>query len=545
MNAEVELERGRESYAERAWNRAYRYLSAADRELPLAPSDLESLATSAYMLGRDDEYVDALGRAHDGHVVAGDVPRAVRCAFWAGLNLLLRAEPAHANGWFGRAERLLDREEGDCAERGYLLVPAILEKVARGDNRAAYAVAEEAARIGERFRDSDLLALVLQEQAHALVRQGRREAGLRLLDAIMVEVISGALSPIVSGLIYCNTITFCQSVYEHRRAREWTDALTRWCDEQPDMVAHTGACLVHRAEILERAGAWTQALDEARRARERFLQGSSDQAAAGHAFYREGEVLRLRGEHEGAERAYREASRIGWEPQPGVALLRLAQGRLEAAAGAMRRLVAETPERYGRLQLLPAYVEILLAVGDIEAGGEACRELDEASANEDSSALKAMAGYARGAYELAAGEPERGLAAARRSFRLWRELDVPYEAARARVLIALACRALDDEDTASRELDDARTVFAELGAATDLARLETNESGEVAIDHGLTERELEVLRLVAVGQSNRQIASELVISEHTVARHLQNIFAKLRVSSRTAAGAFAFEHELV
>jgi ATP/maltotriose-dependent transcriptional regulator MalT len=194
---------------------------------------------------------------------------------------------------------------------------------------------------------------------------------------------------------------------------------------------------------------------------------------------------------------------------------------------------------------LPAYVEILLAVGDIEAAGDACRELEEASANEGSSALTAMAGYARGVYELAAGETERGLAAARRSFRLWRELDVPYEAARARVLIGLACQALDDEDTASRELGDARAAFAELGAATDLTRLEMIESGQVAVDHGLTGRELEVLRLVAVGRSNRRIACELVISERTVARHLQNIFAKLSVSSRTAAGAFAFEHGLV
>jgi DNA-binding NarL/FixJ family response regulator len=546
VDAVAELERGRESYTQRAWRRAYDSLSAADQASPLGPEDLESLATSAYMLGRDGDYVSALERAHHAYLDADEPSRGARCAFWVGLNLLLRGETARANGWFARGERLLDRAGRDCVERGYMLIPAVLDHVARGDSEAAYATAAEAAAVGERFGDADLVALVVQEQGHALLRQGRREEGLGLLDEVMVEVTMGDLSPIVTGLIYCNTIAFCQGVYELRRAREWTRALTRWCEQQPDMVAHTGVCLVHRAEIMELAGAWPEAFEEARRARERFAHETLDELGAGHACYRQAEVHRLRGEFARAEEAYREATRCGWEPQPGIALLWLARGRGDAAAGAIRRTLGETSEPLKRLRLLPAYVEIMLAVDEIEQAREACRELEEISESHRSSVVDAITAYARGAVELAEGDPERGLMALRRSLRNWQQLDVPYEAARARLLVGLACRALGDEATSALELDAARTAFAELGAAPDLARLESLAPGGAPTGaRGLTDRALEVLRLVATGQSNREIASGLVISEHTVARHLQNIFAKLNVSSRTAASAFAFEHDLV
>jgi DNA-binding CsgD family transcriptional regulator len=538
------LEKGRAAYASRLWRDAYEALARADRAEPLGAEDLELLSTSAYMLGRDDD-LRGFERAYDVYLAAGEALRAARCAFWVGMHLFMRGEMGPATGWLGRSQRLVEREGRDCAEQGYLLFPAMFEQGSAGDLEAAAALAAQAAEIGDCFGDADLFALGVHSQGQFLIQAGRVAEGLRLLDEAMVAVTAGELSPIVSGLVYCGMIVGCQDAYEPRRAKEWTAALTRWCAEQPDMVSFTGTCLVHRAEILQLHGAWRDALDEAERAGERCLQAKNQRAAAG-ALYRQGEVYRLRGELAAAEDAYREASRAGWEPQPGLALLRLAQGRRDAAAAAIRRALLETAERPKRARLLPAYVEVMLAVGDTDGARGACRELAEISTDYESAMLAAMVDHASGELSLAGGDAAAALVALRRAWQTWCELEAPYEAARVRVLVGLACRALGDEDSAALELEAARTCFEELGAATDLARLDALIAGGVVAEtHGLTRRELEVLRLVAAGKSNRQIASALVISEHTVARHVQNIFAKLRVSSRTAASAFAYEHDLV
>ena len=541
-----ELERGRASYARRAWLDAYESLSRADAAVPLGAEDLELLARSAYMLGRDDDYVRGLERAHHAYLDAADGPRAARCSWWIGHNLLFRGETAPATGWFARGQRLLDRDERECVERGYLLIPVVLQHVFGGDHEAAYATAVEAAAIGESFDDHDLVAMALMEQGHALVKLGRPVEGLRLVDETMVAVTAGELSPIVAGIVYCNTIAFCRDVYEVGRAREWTAALTRWCKEQPEMVTHQGLCLVHRAEIMTLAGAWQDALEEARRVGERFTQGVLNQRALGHSAYRQGEVHRLQGDFEAAEEAYRAASGLGREPQPGLALLRLAQANRDAAAAGIRRALSETTQRLKRAALLPARVEIMLAVGDLEDARAACRELEEIAVAQGSDALEAMSAHALGALALAEADAEGALLALRGSWRRWHALEAPYEAARARVLAALACRALGDEDTAMLELAAARTVFAQLGAGPDRARVDSLADPAAARDvHGLTPRELQVLRLVAAGKSNHAIAAELFISDHTVRRHLQNIFRKVGVSSRAAATAFAFEHALV
>ena len=539
-----QLEAGRAAYAARRWQHAYDALSGADRAEPLGPVDLELLSTSAYMLGREDDLV-GLERAYELYLAAGDGLRAAWCAGWVGMHLVTRGEIGPGTGWLGRARRLVEREGRDCVEQGYLLFPAIFEREAAGDYEAAAVLAGEAAATGERFGDADLFALAAQAQGILLVKQGKVGAGLRLLDEAMVAVTAGELSPIVSGLVYCGVIVGCQGAYELRRAQEWTTALARWCDEQPDMVSFTGTCQVHRAEILELHGAWRDALEEARQAGENCIRAKNLRAAA-EALYRQGELHRLRRELGAAEEAYRKASRGGFEPQPGLALLRLAQGKDDAAAAAIRRSLVETTERPSRARLLPAGVEILLAVDDADGAREACRELTAIAADYESAMLEAMASHADGALSLAAGDPGAALVALRRAWRIWVELEVPYEAARSRVLVGLACYALGDEDSALLELESARRAFEELGAATDLARLDALSRDERSAEtHGLTPRELEVLRLVAAGRSNREIASELVISEHTVARHVQNIFGKLRVSSRTAASAFAFEHSLV
>jgi ATP/maltotriose-dependent transcriptional regulator MalT len=536
---------GRNSYARRAWTEAYESLSRADRGQPLGAGDLELLATSAYMLGLNEDYLRALERAHHAQLEAGQPLRAVRCAFWLGVNHALRGEMGAATGWFGRAQRLIEQEQGDCVEQGYLLLPVVLRHVAMGEWEASYAAAVKAASLGERFADADLLALAVAEQGRSLIKQGRVEEGLGHLDEAMVAVTAGELSPIATGLVYCAVIAFCQEVYALRRAQEWTAALSHWCARQPDIVAFTGRCLVHRAEIMQLHGSWDDALGEAQRACERLAQ-EVNQLWAAQAFYHQAEVRRLQGDFAAAEEAYREASRCGWEPQPGLALSRLAQGNEDAAAATIRRAVGETAERLKRARLLPAYVEIMLAVGDVQEARSACLELEAIADDCRSRMLDAMVANARGRVALAEGDAGAALVALRQAWRLWHELEVPYEAGRARVLVGLACRVLGDEDSAALELESARAVFEQLGAAPDVARVDSlsrpTPDGET---HGLSPRELEVLRLVAAGRSNREIASTLVISEHTVARHVQNIFAKLGVSSRTAASAFAFARNLV
>ena len=542
-----ELERGREFYASRAWTHAYESLSQADQLAPLGAEDLEMLATSAYMLGRDDDYLGGLERAHHAYLEAGEALRAVRCGFWLGINLATRGEMGRASGWFGRAQRLVEREQGECVERGYLLLPVMLQEAARGDYEAAYTTGSEAVEIGERFGDGDLLALALQEQGNALIKQGRVEQGLGLLDEAMLAVTAGELSPVVTGLIYCGVIDSCQEAYELRRAQEWTAALTRWCEQQPDMVPYSGQCLVHRAEIMQLHGAWPDALEEARRAGLRFAERvKMNQQAAAQALYRQGEVHRLQGGFARAEDAYRDARRCGLEPQPGLALLRLAQGNGDAAIAAIRRVIGETSERPRRARLLPACVEIMLAADETAEAQSACLELEEISAGNESGILGATAAHARGAVALADGDARAALAALRRAGRVWQELEAPYEAARARVLVGLACRALGDNDTAELELDAARAIFEELGAAPDLARVDALVPAVAPADsRGLSPRELQVLRLVAAGETNKAIAADLVLSERTVDRHVSNIFAKLGVSTRAAATAYAYEHQLV
>jgi DNA-binding CsgD family transcriptional regulator len=532
MPAVGAVERARELCAQGAWAEAYEALSGADDA-----EELALLSTCCYMLGRDDEYVAALERLHQRQLDAGEELPAARSAFWLVMFLLLDGQVGQATGWLARAERLVG--DCDCVERGYLLVPAFFRKRAAGDLEGAAATAAEAAAIGLRFGDRDLYALATHARGHISVRAGHVAEGLEYLDEAMVAVTAGELSPIASGVVYCGVIMGCQAAFEPRRAAEWTAALARWCERQPDMVAFTGSCHVHRAEIMQLKGDWSEALEEAACAARRAEVGNA-RSALGEAAYVQGEVHRLRGALGAAEEAYRKASGYGREPQPGLALLRMEQGRVDAALTAIRRVLGATTMTVERARLLPAYVEILLAAGDVEDARAAGEELAQIASGYEVGVLGAVAAQTQGAVALAAGEPADAVVALRHAWRVWDEVRAPYEAARVRALMGAACRALGDEDAAALELDAARQAFADLGAARDLARLEGADAS-----HGLTARELEVLRLVAAGHTNKAIAAELVLSERTVDRHVSNIFAKLAVSSRAAATAYAYEHRLV
>jgi DNA-binding CsgD family transcriptional regulator len=456
----------------------------------------------------------------------------------------MRGETGRATGWFGRAERMLLREPRECAERGYLLLPVVEQRMESGDFENAYAAAADAAVIGEHCGDADLIACARHQQGRIRLQQGQVEAGLALLDETMVTVTAGELSPLVTGLMYCSVIDACQRVYAIDRSREWTAALAHWCERQSDMVAFAGVCQVHRAEILQLQGAWPDAIAEARRACARS-QGINERAAAA-AFYQQGEVHRLKGELAAAEEAYRSASQLGLEPQPGLALLRLAQGSTDAAAGAIRRTVGATTDRLKRLGLLPAYIEIMLAAGAVQDARQACRELEQIVRSFDTAVPGAIAAQACGAVDLAEGDAQAALGPLRRAFDVWQRIEAPYAAARVRVLIGLACRALGDEDGASLEIDAAKSVFERLGAAPDLAWIESLTKGvPSSYAHGLTARELQILHRVATGKTNKAIARELYLSEKTIDRHVSNILAKLGVSSRTAATALAYQRNLV
>ncbi len=548
MSTDSTLDRGREAFRRRAWAEAFRLLEVADRESSLEPDDLERLATAAYLAGRDAESVEAWARAHQEHLIRGEVERAARAAFWLAFGLMSKGDRARAGGWLGRAGRLLDRHDRECVEQGYLLLPAALGSLGAGEAAEAHEAFQRAATIGVRFADSDLETLGRLGQGQALIRLGEVEEGVALLDEAMAAVEAGELSPVVSGTVYCAVIETCQEIFDLRRAAEWTEALTQWCESQPELVPYRGQCLVRRAEILQLRGEWPNAREEARRACERLSEPPGE-PAAGAAFYQRGELLRLAGEFASAEEAYREAARWGRKPQPGLALLRLAQGRVRAAVAAIRRVMEEETDRVTRSHALPAFVEIMLASDEVAAAGEAAEELAEIAAELDAPFLRAWAEVSRGSVHLARGDARQALDSLRRAGSIWEGLETPYQAARVRVLIALACRALGDDDTAELELDAARWAFRRLGARPDVERVEALAApeGEASREetHGLTPRELEVLQRVAAGDTNKEIGGRLGISERTVERHVSNICHKLRVSTRTAATAFAYEHDLV
>jgi DNA-binding CsgD family transcriptional regulator len=413
------------------------------------------------------------------------------------------------------------------------------------DYAGSLAAATEAAEIGERFADADLVSCARHLQGRALIGQGHVEQGLQRLDQAMIAVTAGDVGPIMTGLIYCSVIQACQQVYALARAWEWTSALTKWCEAQPQMAAFTSTCLVHRSEIMQLRGAWPDALAEARRAQARQTQGS-EQASLAAAHYQQAEVHRLRGDYEAAEVAYRGASQQGHDPQPGLALLRLSQGRGDTAAAAMHRAVGAATDPLKRARLLPAYLEILIAVEDLENARSASRELAEIAARFDTDVLWAMADQARGEVQLADGDARAALGSLKQAFDRWQRVEAPYDVARVRVLMGMACRACGDDEGAVLELDAAKAAFAELGAASDIARVEALMHGTVQKDaHPLTRRELEVLRLVATGKTNKAIAEELNLSEKTVDRHASNIFNKLDVPSRAAATAYAYKHNLI
>jgi DNA-binding CsgD family transcriptional regulator len=542
------IDQGRAAFARRQWRTAYAELSAADLEASLEPADLERLATAAYLVGEDDRAVTLWTRVHHDWIARGDVERGAYWGYRLSLIQLLNGEPAQATGWLARAQRLDKARDDASAVAGYGEALGGLLAMVAGDVAGAGARFDAAVAAAERFDDPDLLALGLLGQGQALTMQHAIAEGAARLDEAMLGITAGKVSPVLAGIVYCAVILTCQRIFDLARAREWTRQLDVWCAAQPDLTPFRGECLVHRSQVLQACGDWAGALAEVQRARDHLAARS--EAVVGRACYQQGELHRLRGEFDAAERMFRDAGRYGCEPQPGAALLRLAKGEADAATAAIRGAVdtaVDVPGPAGGLsrpRVLGPLIEILLALGDIAGARKAADQLAAIAAEMNTPYLAATSAHGNGAVLLAEGETQAAQARLREAWMLWQQLEMPYESAWVRVLLGQVCRRLADREAARMHFDAARAVFERLGAAPALAELE-RLAADTGPDGGLTQREREVLALVAVGQSNRQIATVLAISEHTVARHLSNIFDKLGVSSRTAASTYAHTHKLI
>ncbi|MBB4932761.1 DNA-binding CsgD family transcriptional regulator [Lipingzhangella halophila] len=543
---EAPLEQAREAYADFRWNDAYAQFRAAREAGGLGIDDLAALADAAWWLGRNDESLTLAEQVYRGHLQHEDAARAAQLAVEVGFLWLLRGEPTIGSGWISRATRLLD-DVPECGAHGYLRYLEAAEALDQGRLADALDAAQYMRQVADRCDDRTLYAGGLVTEGIAVVKQGRVGAGLAVLDEAMLPVRAGEVAPKWVGNLYCQLMSLFIEMADVRRARDWTAATERWCDRHSSPAMFAGVCRVHRAQLLRLAGAWRDAEQHAAQACRDLADMNVGVVAEGH--YVLGELCRLRDDLAGAQAAYDRADELGRDPQPGRALLRLAQGRGDAAARELRTALSGTDQPLGRAPLLSAQVDVAAATGDADLARRAAGELGDVADTYGTAGLVAAARQAGGTARLVMGEAERALPLLRDAMRRWRALDARYDAARVRCLLARALHALGDGDAAVRESATASAVFAELGAAGAAGDFvtppEADAAGEGVLPGGLSPREAEVLTCVAAGLANRRIAGALAISERTVERHLANIFRKLGVASRTEAAGYAFEHGLV
>ncbi|MET0782329.1 MAG: response regulator transcription factor [Microbacterium sp.] len=540
-DASAQVVHARDLHRQSRWAEACDAFLLADRVVPLGVEDLEALAECGQIIGRGADAVPALERAYHARVRAGEIDAAVTSGFWLWQALALDGEFARAAGWAARVRALAGEQPGEGGG-GWPLVMEAYGLVAAGEYEDAARLTHRAAELGARQGAVDLFAYATTIWGRALLKAGRFAEGLRRLDEAMLLVTEGVTSPRVTSMLYCSSIATCHDALELGRVKEWGRSLDGWLDTLPELHgAYFGNCRIYRSLLLRLQGSWEAARKELDDVCIDLAEGYGSMVV-GHANYHLAETLRLLGD-DGAEEAYRRASDLGEPIQPGLALLRLSQGDVETAAAGVRRALVEAKGDLDRFRILPAHVTIMLAAGEIE---EAERDLEELARIGDTfptAAVRAESAIARAAVDLAEGRPADALPLLRAASATWRELDAPYETAKVSVLIASACRDLSDEEAAEFELRSAADAFARLGARPDLGRVE-GLLAPTRPAHGLTPREIEVLRLVADGKTNQAIAAELFLSERTVDRHVSNIFDKLGVRSRTAAATFALEHRL-
>ena len=523
------------------WPETYRRLSNRDPS-DLTPDELEVLADSAWLVCRLQESLDARQRAYAGYQVAQDDRSAVRTAWRLFWDNLYNGDKVVALGWLRRAHRHLVGVP-ESAEHGFVALAESELALNRGAGDQAHAHAVHAIEIGERHGTPSLVAFGLTLRGRALIAQGRLEDGCAALDEAMTLLLSGQLDVFFTGAVFCTVIAECSDIADMERAAEWTEAARAWCVSLPVVTPFHGICRIHRGEVLGLLGSWTEAEDEIRTAGEELTAFKPRSAA--EALYALAEIQRRRGDLAGAEHSYLRAHELGRDPQPGLALVRLAQGQSTAASAALRTALADQSTSLGRrADLLAAQVSVALAAGDQECAREAADKLSSIAGALDRPAVIATAAFARGALQLASNDAEGAITDLHSALAIWRDLRLPYEEAQAHLLLGKAVQAMGDEEGARLETQAARAGFERLGARRDALRASAALARRPDQLAGLTAREAEVLRLVAAGMSNRQIGQALAISEYTVARHLQNLFVKLGVSSRAAAAAVAVGQQL-
>ena len=459
------LQRGREAIAKSAWRDAYSLLKEADRSETLPADDLAALGEAAWWTGRIEDCIDARERAYVSYLNGGDLPRAAMIALVLSHDYSGKLAHSISQGWFARAERLLEKEE-EAAAHGYLAWMRTHAFLAVGDLDAALEQAELVLALGSRFADRDLLAYGLLQKGRVLVAKGLVEEGLTLVDEATVAAVSGELNPLASGIIYCLAITTTTQLADYGRAAQWTEAAKRWCERQ-SISGFPGICRVHRAEITRLRGSWAEAEQELRGALEELQSFNLEFVAEG--FNEIGEIRLRMGDLVEAEEAFRQAHELGREPEPGLSMLRLAQGKVDSArAGIDRAIDDETIDDIRRSRLLPAQVEIALTAEDLGTARAAAERLESLAETFGTPPLKAAALRARGEIQQAQGDPAGAVQSFRRSWRLWTQSDLPYEAARTRMLLGVALRADGDEESGRREMQAARSAFERLGAVLDL-----------------------------------------------------------------------------
>ena len=527
------IEDARAACDDSRWGDAWRLLSDLD-VTTLEVDDLDLRATAAFLTGHDQEAYATWTGAHRRCLEEGSVHRAAYFGARLGEALGFMGDLARCQGWVDRIGDLLEESGIDCVEQGYLEHGlGMLRLFSAGDIAGAHTHFVQAGKIAARFAHRELAALARIAEGRMLIYLGDLPEGLALLDGAVVSIEAGDLSPLATGDAWCTVIDACSELADFERCRAWTESFTRWCATQQELVLYRGHCFLHCAEVNELLGRWPEALDQARSACEHLAAPVNPQAL-GAASLIEGDLLRLMGDHAGAEASYRRASEHGRDPQPGLALLRVAQGALDAGDAAIRRAVAEAEDPVARARLLGAHAEIALAAGDVDAARTAAAELTELSSMFGTGLLRARARRATGAVLLAVGDASAALAELRAACNELNRLEVVHDAALARLLLSEACAALGDHDTAEMERAAAELALASLRPAP-----AERPAGD------LTDREREVLVLLAGGKSNRAIAQELFISEKTVATHVSHIFTKLGVTSRSAATAHAYDHGYV
>lgn len=533
------LEEGRRAHAEQDWPRAFECLNGEDLDR-LTADDLGALADAAWWLGKLDESVAARERAYRTRAEAGDRLGAAMEAFSLSLALGDKGADAAASGWRSRAYGLVE-EDPESVPAGFLLSMEADDAFHLGAIDECLTKARATIEIGKKNKDPTLIAWGTHLEGLGLIKGGEVDKGWARLDESMVAVTTARLKPSWAGLMHCGMLLACEEFGDPRRGWQWVEATERWLGTVPGAVLYPGVCRIHKVHFMQLRGTWSAAEQEARAACAELIDVHVFTAARG--YYEIAEIKRLQGDYETAQDLYTKAHHLGWDPQPGLALLRLAQGRVPAAAAGLRRVLDETANPLARAQLLPHQIEVALAAGDVEGATKAAEELDRLAAGYRGPFMSAAAAAGRGAVLVAGGDFREALPVLREAMTLWLRLDCRYELARLRLLLATALDEVGDHDGASLERGAALEAFENLGALPDAQRVRAM-LGRVQRPRGLSPREVEVLKLIAAGRSNKEIASDLFISENTVARHVQNIFAKTGVASRSAATSFAVKNGL-